>query len=107
MKQTILTLTKKDFEIEYYRGKGNGGQHRNKTDSCCRISHLESGATAHGTEHREQHRNKELAFKRLCESNKFKIWLKKKVSGYFEMEKEVKNWVDDQMQEKNLKIECL
>lgn len=33
----------KDFEVEWYSGTGCGGQKRNKTQNCCRITHIESG----------------------------------------------------------------
>ena len=57
MKKLLFSITKNDFTIEPYKGSGKGGQHRNKTMSCVRIKHAESGAEAIGTEHREQGKN--------------------------------------------------
>lgn len=74
-KELLFSVTKKDLIIEPYKGSGKGGQHRNKTMSCVRITHPPSGAVAVGTEHREQLRNKKLAFKRLTEHPKFKMWV--------------------------------
>lgn len=71
-KELLFSITKKDFIIEPYKGSGNGGQKRNKTMSCVRIKHPESGAEAIGTEYREQRKNKKAAFRRLVESKKFK-----------------------------------
>lgn len=65
MRELIHSFRKKDFRIETFRGHGAGGQHRNKTDSCVRITHIETGLSAIGTEHKEQSRNKKLAFERL------------------------------------------
>jgi peptide chain release factor 1 len=79
-KQLLFSVTKKDFIVEPYKGSGKGGQHRNKTMSCVKIKHLESGAEAIGTEHREQSKNKKLAFKRIIETKEFKTWLKLKTS---------------------------
>lgn len=103
MKEKLFTLTKKDFEVEFFRGSGKGGQHRNKTDSCCRITHEASGASAIGTEHREQSKNKALAFKRLTENIKFKLWITKKINNAF-TDKEIEEYVDEQMKEENLKV---
>ena len=60
-----LHLTKKDFKIDWFSGQGAGGQHRNKHQNCCRITHIETGLSAVGQDHRERTRNQEVAFRRL------------------------------------------
>jgi len=61
------TVRKEDLEITYYRGSGPGGQHRNKTDSACRIKHKPTGITTQSEEHKSQLQNKKAAFKRLAD----------------------------------------
>lgn len=60
-----LHLTKKDFELQWYSGSGAGGQHRNKHQNCCRITHIESGISAIGTESKSRITNQKIAFDRL------------------------------------------
>lgn len=60
-----IHLTKKDFKLEWFSGQGAGGQHRNKHQNCCRITHIESGLRAQGTECRERVANQRKAFNRL------------------------------------------
>ena len=67
MKELLFHAERKDFEIQTYRGTGPGGQHRNKTDSCVRITHIESGLSASCCETRSQAQNKKIAFRRLCD----------------------------------------
>lgn len=57
-----MNIPKKDLKIETMRGKGPGGQHKNKTDSMVRITHLPTGivVTADG---RNQHANRRAAMK--------------------------------------------
>jgi peptide chain release factor 1 len=45
---TIQRKTYKDeeFKVEWYSGTGAGGQHRNKHQNSCRITHLPTGKTA-------------------------------------------------------------
>jgi protein subunit release factor B len=62
-----MHLTKKDFKLEWYSGSGAGGQHRNKHQNCCRITHIESGLRAQGTESRERSTNQRTAFNRLAQ----------------------------------------
>ncbi|MEO5988608.1 MAG: peptide chain release factor-like protein [Candidatus Eisenbacteria bacterium] len=53
-------------DVETFRSSGSGGQHRNKTESCVRVRHRATGIARLGTEHRSQHRNRELALERLA-----------------------------------------
>jgi peptide chain release factor 1 len=57
-------MKKKDLKIEYMRGTGPGGQHRNKTDSACRITHIPTGVSAYADE-RSQHHSKKKAMAEL------------------------------------------
>ena len=63
---TELHLRKKDFKIEWYSGTGGGGQHRNKHQNCCRITHLESGLVENGTSFKERPLNQKEAFTKLA-----------------------------------------
>lgn len=59
-------VRKSDLRIDTYRGSGKGGQHRNKTDSAVRITHIPTGISAQAEDEREQPKNKKLAFRRLA-----------------------------------------
>lgn len=61
-----LHLTAKDFKLEWFSGTGKGGQHRNKHQNCCRITHIESGLTATGQNSRSRVANQRDAFTRLA-----------------------------------------
>lgn len=61
-----LHLTKKDFNVDWFSGTGKGGQHRNKHQNCCRITHIETGIKAQGTKSRERRRNLDDAFNTLA-----------------------------------------
>ncbi len=61
-----LHLTKKDFTLEWYSGSGSGGQHRNKHENCCRITHVVSGISAIGTASKSRVTNQKDAFSHLA-----------------------------------------
>jgi len=103
IKDTIAT--KKDFRVETYRGKGKGGQKRNKTDSCVRTTHIPSGAVGQCCEHREQGRNKKRAFERLVFSPTFQTWMKIELAKRRGLIEEINKKVDNWMREENLKVE--
>jgi len=63
-----LHLTKNDFKLDWFSGKGAGGQHRNKHQNCCRITHIESGLKATGQNSKSRADNQREAFNNLTEA---------------------------------------
>lgn len=64
---SLIGLSKADLDISYFRSSGPGGQHRNKTDTACRIKHRETGITAEASDSRSQATNRQNAFKKLVD----------------------------------------
>ena len=56
-----------DIRIDYFRGSGPGGQHRNTSETGVRITHLSTGIMATATESRSRHMNLQRAMTRLAE----------------------------------------
>lgn len=113
-KKLLFSLTKSDFEVQTFCTGGPGGQHKNAKENGVRILHPASGAVAQEVTHREQYRNKALAFHKLTETPIFKKWHKAEVArmlGKLSEEqivsRSIERRVDAQMNPKNLKIEEL
>jgi peptide chain release factor 1 len=53
-----------EYRLETTRGTGNGGQHKNTTDSCVVVTHIATGIKV-VRDGRNQHKNKEDALKEL------------------------------------------
>jgi protein subunit release factor B len=105
MKQKILSLTKDDFEWQYFKGTGAGGQKKNKTSSACRCIHPPSNAIGTSQEERSQHQNRQIAFRRCVESSVFQNWIKLQAAAMSKGFADAERMVDDMMQEKYLKVE--
>ena len=103
-KKLLFSITRKDLKIDFFSGKGAGGQHRNKHMNCVRLSHPASGAMVTGQSHRERRANIKEAMNNLVKSGKFKMWhaqvVRELMTG-----KTIDELVDESMVEKNLKIE--
>lgn len=54
-----------ELSWEFYKASGPGGQHRNKTETGVRLTHLPSGITVTATERRSRERNRSAALERL------------------------------------------
>ena len=104
MRKKIISITKKDFEIQTFRSGGPGGQHQNKTDSGVRLIHKESGARGESRNHKSQLQNKKEALKRLSETKDFKLWLNRRINE-IETGETIEKQVEKAMSPENLKIE--
>jgi protein subunit release factor B len=104
-RQLLFSLTKKDFELQFFRCGGKGGQKQNKTSSGCRVIHRESGAVGESREERSQIQNKKNAFERCVKHPKFKIWHSMRVQECLTKVK-MEDRVNEMMNPKNILIEC-
>ena len=55
----------REVELEFVRGSGPGGQHKNRRETGVRLFHPPSGLTVMATERRSQAQNRAAAFERL------------------------------------------
>ena len=60
-------MNEKDVRIDFFRGSGPGGQHRNTSETGVRITHLPTGVVVTATESRSRHQNLQRAMARLEE----------------------------------------
>jgi len=102
--ELIHRISKKDFKISYFSGRGAGGQHRNKHQNCVRLQHIESGITKTGQSSRSRIDNLREAFRGITSSAEFKLWHTKKINEILG-EKSLEEKVDSMM--KDVKIEIL
>ncbi len=61
-----MKTLERECTVDYFTGRGSGGQHRNRHYCCVRLHHPPSGITVVATEHRSQYRNRKLAFKQVA-----------------------------------------
>jgi protein subunit release factor A len=61
-----MRLDRDDVEVEFVRGSGPGGQHRNKSFTGVRVRHRPTGLVATATERRSRAQNLAVALKRLA-----------------------------------------
>lgn len=98
-----LSKSKGDFIVQPFKGSGKGGQKRNKTMSCCRITHPASGAISECQEERSFEQNKKKAFRRLLEKEEFKKWHKLECAKQLGQIGIIEDEVSREM--KNIKVE--
>lgn len=55
----------KKYKVEYTRGTGAGGQHKNKVETCVTITHLPTGMKERCQDTRYKKKNYDLALERL------------------------------------------
>lgn len=104
-KELLFSVTAADCDWQYLRGTGPGGQKRNKTESKVRCVHRASGAVGESDLTRSQHENKRIAFRKMAESNEFKLWHKIETARRMGDQLTIEEKVDKAMNDANLRIE--
>lgn len=104
-KELLFSVTKKDLEVQVFRAGGKGGQHQNKTSSGVRVIHKNSGVSVESRQERSQSQNKRIAFKKLANHPKFKVWLDSKIQEKIN-NINIKKEIEKAMVSENLLIEC-
>jgi protein subunit release factor B len=98
-RELLFSVTAADCRFDYMRGTGPGGQKRNKTESKVRCTHVESGAVGESDETRDQRRNRQLAFRKMAETEQFKRWhhleVARRTGSLLEVEQRVDRMMDD------------
>jgi protein subunit release factor A len=104
-KELLFSESKKkgDFEVQPFKGSGNGGQKRNKTMSACRVKHIKSGAVAECQEERSFEQNKKRAFTRCVNSETYRQWHKLECAKRMGVIADIEQEVNKEMQ--NIKVE--
>jgi protein subunit release factor A len=74
----VIFMNQKNIRIDYFRGSGPGGQHRNTSETGVRITHLPTGMVVTATESRSRHQNLQKAMLRLEEKLAAKLRKKKR-----------------------------
>ena len=60
-----MKFNKKDFKVEFTKGSGPGGQHRNKVETACKITHVPTGLIQNCQSSRSKTTNLETAMRML------------------------------------------
>ena len=76
-RQLVYTVTVHDCIVREFSVSGAGGQRRDKKKTGIEIIHPPSGAVGRGTEQRSQRQNKKVAWRRMCETDAFRAWVRK------------------------------
>ena len=104
-KELLFSVTAKDCEWEYYRGSGPGGQKKQKSSTAVRCTHKPSGAVGQAQDTRSQAKNKQLAFKRMANSKKFRDWVKIEAARVTGAEAAAKAYAEREINSDRIRIE--
>lgn len=72
-----FSYTKKDFVLDWFSGTGKGGQKRNKTQACLRLTHIPSGITVTAQTERDRSSNQRNAFEQI--RPKLEAWIRSQI----------------------------
>lgn len=78
-KEKLFSVTLADCDLQTFRSGGPGGQHQNKTETGVRIIHRASGARGESRQERSQLLNKKLAWRRMTQDPKFRVWINREI----------------------------
>ncbi len=106
-----IDINPADVRTDTFRASGAGGQHKNKTDSAVRLTHIPTGIVVQCQDGRSQHTNRDVAWKRL-RSRLYEHELRKRMEAQQKLEDtksdigwghQIRSYVLDQSRIKDLR----
>ncbi len=108
-KKLLFSVTAADCQWEYFPAGGPGGQHQNRKNTACRVTHPPSGAVGESRELKSQSQNRDRAFGRMAQTDKFKKWHRLETARRMLNEQSINSMIDKAvnaaMDAKNIKVE--
>lgn len=105
-KELLFSVTVQDCRVDFFTVGGNGGGGKDTSSTGVRVVHVASGAVGRAVDTRSQLKNKQLAFRRMAESQGFKSWAKVEASR-LTGRPSVEQQVEEAMEPRNLKVEMM
>jgi protein subunit release factor B len=107
-REYLFSLTAEDFEWDFIRGSGKGGQKKNKTSSAVRCRHIPSGALGYAEDGRSQSQNRRTAFRRCAESKEFQKWIRIEIARFTGEILKIEERIDKELKDpKTTKVEIV
>ena len=104
MRKPIFSVNISDCRVDTFTVGGHGGSGKDTSNTGVRVAHESSRAVGKSTDTRSQAKNKQLAFRRLAESRKFRLWAQLTASRLL-TGKSVEDLVEESMAPENIKVE--
>lgn len=105
----LFSVTRHDLVWQTFRAGGPGGQHQQKNETGVRCTHPPSGAVGEARDNKSQYVNKQSAFVRMVNSNKFRVWHKMETARrkmeFVSIEEMIEKHLDKFMSLANIRIE--
>lgn len=109
IRRLLFSVGAADCDWQTFTCGGHGGSGKDTSNNGVRCIHRASGARGEARDSRKQIDNRRMAFKRMTETKEFKAWNRAEVARRLgrerDIEESVQRAVDEQMQEKNIKVE--
>lgn len=108
-RKAFLSITIDDCRVDTFTVGGHGGAGKDTSNTGVRIVHEPSGAVGQAVDHRQQSKNKQLAFRRMAEKPELIAWIYRKreeARTRGTLEERVNAVVDEQMKPENIRIEA-
>lgn len=103
-KRKLFTITIADCRVDTFTVGGHGGSGKDTSNTGVRITHVASGAVGKATDMRSQLKNKQLAFRRMAESDTFQAWVRREAAMITSM-RDLYAEVEEAMKPSNIKVE--
>lgn len=103
-RKLVFSVGIHDCKVDTFTVGGHGGAGKDTSNTGVRLTHEPSGAIGRATDTRSQLKNKQLALRRMAETEAFRAWARLESSRLAGMPS-IDDQVEEAMRPENLKVE--